>query len=52
MNTTLENTEDQEAEKLAKKIAIIKAHFEKKAEEARVFLKANPIPEKFLKKQG
>ncbi|MCF0039973.1 hypothetical protein [Dyadobacter fanqingshengii] len=50
MNTALAKNENKEAEKLAKKIEIITAHFAKKAEEARAFLKANPVPKELLKK--
>ena len=52
MNTLLKINKEQEAEKLAKKIEIIKAHFAKKTEEAKAFLEAHPIPKEFLKRSS
>ncbi|MCF2502517.1 hypothetical protein L0663_03950 [Dyadobacter sp. CY107] len=51
MNTTLVKSKDKKNQPLsAQDIEKIKAHFAKKAEEARAFLKANPVPKELLKK--
>jgi hypothetical protein len=52
MSTALTKNKEQQAEKLAKKIEIITAHFAKKAEAGRAFLEAYPIPKELLKRSS
>ena len=52
MDTTHPKGTKQKTVFTDREIAIIKAHFAKKTEEAKAFLEAHPIPKEFLKRSS